>query len=302
MTNRSDVKYSIGRSLFFPMARKQLLIEAALELFAKQGIGATSVQQITDHCGISKGAFYLSFKSKDELILAIIDYFIQQIISDIDQSVRSCQSKDQLLYEFYPAILRAFNAHSGFARLFIKEQSWMMSKEFINKLGDFDNQLNQIILMMLNKLYEDDARSIRYDLLICIKGFIRNYTELSFHYDINLTDNIDALVESLVEKTRILAEHMTMPFLTEAMMPHARTSAHSRDELKEQIIVLIREELRDTQADDLVAESLQLLEELITNQSDPSKAIVIGLLKNLHDNTTGRWLRHMIQHYYQFTP
>ena len=66
------------------MIKKQLIMEKALELFAKQGFEATSVQQITEHCGISKGAFYLSFKSKDELILALIDYFMTQFTSDID--------------------------------------------------------------------------------------------------------------------------------------------------------------------------------------------------------------------------
>lgn len=39
------------------MVKKQLIMDKALELFAKQGFEATSVQQITDHCGISKGAF-----------------------------------------------------------------------------------------------------------------------------------------------------------------------------------------------------------------------------------------------------
>ena len=39
-------------------------MEKALELFARQGFEATSVQQITEHCGISKGAFYLSLNQK----------------------------------------------------------------------------------------------------------------------------------------------------------------------------------------------------------------------------------------------
>ncbi len=43
-------------------------MEKALELFSEQGFEATSVQQITERCGISKGAFYLSFKTKDELV------------------------------------------------------------------------------------------------------------------------------------------------------------------------------------------------------------------------------------------
>ena len=62
------------------MIKKQLIMEKALELFAEKGFEATSVQQITEHCGISKGAFYLSFKSKDELILALIDHFMMQVL------------------------------------------------------------------------------------------------------------------------------------------------------------------------------------------------------------------------------
>ena len=43
------------------MTKKQLIMEKAAELFAKQGFEATSVQQITDYCGISKVPFiYLS--------------------------------------------------------------------------------------------------------------------------------------------------------------------------------------------------------------------------------------------------
>ena len=83
------------------MIKKQLIMEKALELFAEQGFEATSVQQITEHCGISKGAFYLSFKSKDELILALIDHFMIQFISDIDYAVKNTKNDEELLYKFY---------------------------------------------------------------------------------------------------------------------------------------------------------------------------------------------------------
>src|SRR5690554_1033689 len=104
------------------MVKKQLIIEKALELFAEQGFEATSVQQITELCGISKGAFYLSFKSKDELIIALIDYFFTQSISDIDSLVRTCKVKEKMLYEFYYHTFHSFNKHSAFAKILMKEQ------------------------------------------------------------------------------------------------------------------------------------------------------------------------------------
>ncbi|CAM4100818.1 hypothetical protein BAPA111461_18685 [Bacillus paramycoides] len=45
-----------------------------MKLFATTGINATSVQEIVTACSISKGAFYLYFKSKDELLLATLRF------------------------------------------------------------------------------------------------------------------------------------------------------------------------------------------------------------------------------------
>ena len=58
-----------------------MIIEKASELFAENGFGATSVQDITDACGISKGSFYLSFKSKDSLLFSIFEYFGDKLIN-----------------------------------------------------------------------------------------------------------------------------------------------------------------------------------------------------------------------------
>jgi AcrR family transcriptional regulator len=49
------------------------IIDAAAELFAKQGIEATSLDRIAGTIGLTKGAVYSTFASKDELIDAVAD-------------------------------------------------------------------------------------------------------------------------------------------------------------------------------------------------------------------------------------
>jgi AcrR family transcriptional regulator len=49
------------------------LLDAALELFAEQGYGATSVPEICARAGLTKGAFYSNFANKDALFLALLD-------------------------------------------------------------------------------------------------------------------------------------------------------------------------------------------------------------------------------------
>lgn len=79
--------YNAGISVFEKIGEREkmkekerLIIEMAMKLFATKGMSATSVQEIVTACGISKGAFYLYFKSKDELLLATLRYYYEKSI------------------------------------------------------------------------------------------------------------------------------------------------------------------------------------------------------------------------------
>lgn len=51
--------------------KKQRIIKSAKEVFQKQGYLKTSVQDMVDAAGISKGTFYNYFTSKEELAIVI---------------------------------------------------------------------------------------------------------------------------------------------------------------------------------------------------------------------------------------
>jgi AcrR family transcriptional regulator len=49
------------------------VMQAALELFAAQGYANTSVQQVVESAGVTKGALYHYFQSKDDLLYTIYE-------------------------------------------------------------------------------------------------------------------------------------------------------------------------------------------------------------------------------------
>jgi AcrR family transcriptional regulator len=57
------------------VVRKQELLDAALELFAEKGYDHTSINDIIEKVGVTKGAFYYYFKSKEEVLDEIVDKF-----------------------------------------------------------------------------------------------------------------------------------------------------------------------------------------------------------------------------------
>jgi AcrR family transcriptional regulator len=56
------------------------LFEAAAHVFEDQGIGGASIEAIAAAAGFTRGAFYSNFKSKDELIIAMLEDHVEQTI------------------------------------------------------------------------------------------------------------------------------------------------------------------------------------------------------------------------------
>ncbi len=53
------------------LERRAAILEAAERLFSEKGFRNTTMQEIAEHAGLSKGGIYLYFKSKEELYLSV---------------------------------------------------------------------------------------------------------------------------------------------------------------------------------------------------------------------------------------
>lgn len=54
-------------------ATRERLLDAAFEVFAEQGVHASTVEQITERAGFTRGAFYSNFTTKEELFVALME-------------------------------------------------------------------------------------------------------------------------------------------------------------------------------------------------------------------------------------
>ncbi|MFS0646656.1 TetR/AcrR family transcriptional regulator [Siminovitchia sp. 179-K 8D1 HS] len=276
------------------MIKKQLIMDKALELFAKQGFEATSVQQITEHCGISKGAFYLSFKSKNELILALIDQFMMQFLSDIDYLVKNTENKT-LLYEFYQTLFDSFQRHTDFANIFLKEQMQTMNEKFMEKMYSFDKSLEQTILTIVERVYGGEIEKSKYDLMYCIKGFLDTY--LRFLLFCEAPVDLKLLAQSLVEKTNILARYTTIPFISQGLAQMFKYPIN-KEATKEQILEIIDEKMEEME-ESIEKESLVLLRQQLLEPAFTSLAIVKGLLENIRNHPHCKWISYLLRRYWE---
>jgi AcrR family transcriptional regulator len=70
-----------------PTAAQARIISAALELFARNGVGGTSLQMIADSIGVTKAAVYHQYSTKDEIVLAAAE----AELANLERIVRSAE-------------------------------------------------------------------------------------------------------------------------------------------------------------------------------------------------------------------
>lgn len=70
---------------------RSALLKAAAKLFCQQGLEGTSVEQVAQAAGYTKGAFYANFRSKEELFLVMLDERFAQELARLDRALAGTQ-------------------------------------------------------------------------------------------------------------------------------------------------------------------------------------------------------------------
>lgn len=70
--------------------RRKDLLDAAIRLFGQRGYHATTIDNITEEAGVTRGALYWHFKSKSDLLEAVFEslraFFLERLIRHVEQA------------------------------------------------------------------------------------------------------------------------------------------------------------------------------------------------------------------------
>lgn len=109
--------------------KKNLIMDVALEHFSNTGFHATTISHIAKHAGISKGLMYNYFRSKEDLLSAIIDRSLAEVYDYFNPDHDSRLTPD----EFELFIRRVFNLLNE------KRQFWKLLFRILLQQGVFES-------------------------------------------------------------------------------------------------------------------------------------------------------------------
>ncbi len=206
------------------MRNKKLnVILKSQQLFIEKGFQATSIQDVLDYCGISKGTFYNYFSSKTELLIEVLHHFIS--VNELERDALLVGKKTDDLTIFIEQVehLLIFRKKQVFIHLF--EEMFRTSDAELKKvLIYFRQRMVKWVAMRFVDIFGETRREYALDCAITFVGMLS--THLRFCLDKQkFTEQIRLVVMYSVNR---IVEMM-------AVLPEKGEKLHSIEKLEKQL-------------------------------------------------------------------
>jgi AcrR family transcriptional regulator len=113
---------------------KEKIIAASIALFEQKGFSETSIQDIVDMLGVTKGTFYYYFKSKEELLMDIHLRYIEGLLENqkriMEDSAKTIKEK---VFEIVYMLIHNIEKQGRQARIFFREMKHL-NEEHLKKI------------------------------------------------------------------------------------------------------------------------------------------------------------------------
>ncbi|MDY0404308.1 TetR/AcrR family transcriptional regulator [Virgibacillus sp. 179-BFC.A HS] len=179
--------------------KRQEIIETAIKLSAENGFGNTSVQDIVNHCGISKGAFYNYFSSKEELHIAIFQYHFKKMHNILVNKDNSNLPPREILRKQLWVSCEHFRKYREFFIIYFREQTFSINKELHEVMEKAQYEMFAFYEKNLRKIYGETIHRCIGDVIVMMEGIRNSYLAMMLIYNLDLDSNsiVDFLMHRL---------------------------------------------------------------------------------------------------------
>lgn len=139
---------SSARRSYAPAQTRQVLLDSALELFGAKGFHTTTVQEIVEQAGLTKGAFYHHFASKEDVLRLIHDEFLRVQHEALDRILSETDDPSEQLREIVRMSVLTVARYQAYVTVFFQERRYLsgLQTEEIKKERDtVEQQIEQVV-------------------------------------------------------------------------------------------------------------------------------------------------------------
>lgn len=181
--------------------RQQQITEAALHVIGQKGISGATTAEIAAATGISEGNLYRHFRSKEEIIKAIIDK-IGTDLSSILTSATEIDDPVKKLELIFKRHISYIEGHVGIPRTIFSEETIVVNENLRVKIGITISNYFQGVKKIVEQGQRDGLIDLEMDSLAIVSMFIGTIHFLvtrwmMSNFSLVLTDEVDGLWKNI---------------------------------------------------------------------------------------------------------
>ncbi|MGD6968318.1 TetR/AcrR family transcriptional regulator [Rossellomorea vietnamensis] len=262
------------------MKEKEMqIIEVGMRLFASKGFSTTSVQELATESGISKGAFYLHFKSKDDLLLGILQYNFDMINKIVSEQTKDIQNPRERLIREQIALYSHFITHRDLLVMLAKEQAIPRNETTKQLIFEKQMETHQNYRKHIIEIYGPEIEPFSWDVTIILEGIIKSYMGILLfsqqEFDLRslseyMLNRLDSIVKDI---------HKDQPFFTKEKAETVLSNILFSEQPKLPTVMKNLEEEIEKLGSDELAVTFQVLKEEVGKEK-PRWPVLHGMLSN----------------------
>lgn len=265
--------------------KERLIIETAIKFFSAKGYFTTSMQEIAEECGISKGSLYKVFESKEALLVSVFTYYHHQMFEKAnDVSMNASLPPKEKLIKQISIQMNDIVEKKEFILLFFKDIQ-IKDKQKIKPL--MQKMKSRIMIWqkeILLDAFGSDIEKYIWDIVLFLQGVIKEYLFISIetknYFDNEqvatfIVDRLEAMIDQLLSEqpAPLMSSSIMHDFLSNEFSPQ------SKNEKIIQSLEGIKTKLKSINKDDLHS-SFSIIEEEI-QKKEPRYFLIEALLTYL---------------------
>lgn len=157
---------------------EQAILDAAYELFSKQGYTGTRMPQIAKAAGISASTIYVYFSSKYRILASLYEPWFEERLKALEAALKRCSSPRQKLQQILTTMWSELPAaDNGFCSNLMQALSERPEDEYQPHLRIYiEERLGDMLSASLPELSKLQARYIANMVLMAFDGYALNFT------------------------------------------------------------------------------------------------------------------------------
>jgi len=188
--------------------RQNQIIEESINIIHNQGIQGFTIKNLSNALNLSEAAIYRHFKSKTEILCALLDNFIEILSDFIKSTLENEFSSLEKIKSIFEKLSLTFNNKPAYVSVIFAEEIFKNDKSLsakVNKILKKNNDAFNLIIESGQKNNEITRRVESQELTLMTMGafrlMVKNWKMTDFSFDLKKSsEKLYLSIDTLIKK------------------------------------------------------------------------------------------------------